>query len=176
MSEIAHLLTHSRARATQNGPVVDGDAEGQRDRVVRLDHQRGRQSSISRRTFSLSLVLRALMRQRDADSRCAQGFSLKIEVECQNLDDAVEAIKAGADVVMLDNMPPAALDAAARDLRTIVQPSLDTPTNFLIEASGGITLETLGEYMSDWVDVISLGSLTQGVPHVDLSLKIQASE
>jgi len=101
---------------------------------------------------------------------------LKIEVECQNLDDAVEAIKAGADVVMLDNMPPAALDAAARDLRTIVQPSLDTATNFLIEASGGITLETLGEYMSDWVDVISLGSLTQGVPHVDLSLKIQASE
>ena len=100
---------------------------------------------------------------------------MKIEVECQNIDDAIEAIKAGADVVMLDNMPPQQLDTAAHELRTVVQPSLATPTNFLIEASGGITLETISEYMSDWVDVISLGSLTQGVPHVDLSVKIQPS-
>lgn len=43
----------------------------------------------------------------------------------------------------------------------------------LIEASGGITKEDVHEYFSDDIDVISMGNLTQGVPHIDFSLKIK---
>ncbi|KJE92291.1 nicotinate-nucleotide pyrophosphorylase [Capsaspora owczarzaki ATCC 30864] len=93
------------------------------------------------------------------------GFALKIEVECRSIDEAREAITAGADIVMLDNFDPEALKVAARILKQ------ESP-HVLIEGSGGITSETLASYFDDAVDVLSMGSLTQGVPHVDFSLKI----
>jgi nicotinate-nucleotide pyrophosphorylase (carboxylating) len=99
-----------------------------------------------------------------------QGFTTKIEVECSSVEDAAEAVRAGADVVMLDNMPPTQLAQASTQLRTHL-----SSYSFLIEASGGITLDTVDRFMLPNVDVISLGALTQGVPHVDLSLKIQPS-
>jgi len=96
------------------------------------------------------------------------GFSLKIEVECQNQSEAEEAITAGADIVMLDNFKPALMKETATNLKKKFP-------HALIEASGGVTLENLNEYFSDSVDVISMGNLTQGVPHVDFSLKIKHS-
>jgi nicotinate-nucleotide pyrophosphorylase (carboxylating) len=45
--------------------------------------------------------------------------------------------------------------------------------NVLIEGSGGLTEETISQYMSPFVDVLSLGALSQGVPHVDYSLKAE---
>jgi nicotinate-nucleotide pyrophosphorylase (carboxylating) len=100
-----------------------------------------------------------------AKARLAAGFSQKIEVECQSLDEAVEAASAGADIVMLDNFAPAALkrDAAALKARF---------PHVLIEASGGITVDTMKEYLSEHVDIVSQGSLTQGYACVDFSLKI----
>jgi nicotinate-nucleotide pyrophosphorylase (carboxylating) len=98
-------------------------------------------------------------------AKSAGGFSVKIEVECQNLEEAEEAIRAGADIVMLDNMKPTQLRDAARKLKAAFP-------HALIEGSGGITLETLPEYFIDDVDVLSMGNLTQGVPHIDFSLKI----
>ncbi|PVZ97593.1 hypothetical protein BB558_006447 [Smittium angustum] len=97
------------------------------------------------------------------------GFSIKIEVECQSIDEANEAISAGADVVMLDNFTPEQLKASARELK------LDWITKgkqVLVEASGGITEETIVDFFSPEVDIISLGSTSQGVPHIDFSLKI----
>jgi len=94
------------------------------------------------------------------------GFSLKVEVECNSVAAAEEAISAGADVVMLDNLAPAPLASAAGELKK-------RHPQVLIEASGGITLENLGQYCLPPVDIISLGSLTQGVPHIDFSLKIK---
>jgi nicotinate-nucleotide pyrophosphorylase (carboxylating) len=98
------------------------------------------------------------------------GFALKIEVETSSLADALEACRAGADVVMLDNYTPTALQEVAAQIRA--DPS---GRAVLLEASGGITLATLEQYMCNEIDVISLGSLTQGVPHVDFSLKIAKS-
>jgi nicotinate-nucleotide pyrophosphorylase (carboxylating) len=95
------------------------------------------------------------------------GFALKVEVETSSLADALEACRAGADVVMLDNYSPAGLREVAAQIRADA-----SSRGVLLEASGGITLATLEHYMCNDVDVISLGSLTQGVPHVDFSLKI----
>ncbi|PRP74082.1 putative nicotinate-nucleotide pyrophosphorylase [Planoprotostelium fungivorum] len=93
------------------------------------------------------------------------GFALKIDVECQTFEDAEEAAKAGADIVMLDNFAPEELKKTARRLKSLF------PT-LLIEASGGVTGNTVAEYFDDSVDIISMGSLTQGVPHIDFSLKV----
>jgi nicotinate-nucleotide pyrophosphorylase (carboxylating) len=95
------------------------------------------------------------------------GFSLKIEVECRNEFEADEAVQAGADVIMLDNMEPRELKAVLRRKRQ------EWGSGVLVEASGGITVDNIADYFCDELDVISLGWLTQGVPHVDFSLKIQ---
>lgn len=94
------------------------------------------------------------------------GFSLKIEVECQSLEEAREAIAAGADVVMLDNFAPSKLHETAAILKK------ESP-HVLVEGSGGITIETIDPYFGDHVDILSLGSLIQGAPVIDFSLKIK---
>ncbi|KAI8869539.1 nicotinate-nucleotide diphosphorylase [Ramicandelaber brevisporus] len=104
-------------------------------------------------------------------ARQAGGFSLKIEVECQNEQEADEAIAAGADIVMLDNHAGEKLIKASQSVRE--RWAQKGKTGFLIEASGGITKENIVEYFGPHVDIISLGALSQGVPHVDFSLKIQ---
>jgi len=99
-------------------------------------------------------------------ARGVGGFSLKIEVECQNQEEAEEAIKAGADIVMLDNFSPERLRATAKHLKT-------SYPHILVEASGGVSIDNITQYTSPDVDVISMGNLTQGVQHIDFSLKIQ---
>jgi len=98
-------------------------------------------------------------------AKTAAGFSQKIEVECQSLEEAQEAAAAGADVVMLDNFEPEQLKLDAKSLKSQF-PYL------LIEASGGITVDTMNQYLNDSVDIISQGKLTQGYPAIDYSLKI----
>lgn len=98
-------------------------------------------------------------------ARRAAGFSQKIEVECQSLDEAIQAASAGADIVMLDNFSPSQLK---KDAATFKQQY----PHVIVEASGGITLETLAEYVSEDVDVISQGCLTHGYSCIDYSLKI----
>ncbi|XP_068177550.1 nicotinate-nucleotide pyrophosphorylase [carboxylating]-like [Antennarius striatus] len=99
-------------------------------------------------------------------ARSVCGFSSKIEVECQSLDEAREAAGAGADIVMLDNFQPQELHDTAKAFKEEF-PAL------LVEASGGVTPENLALYFSPQVDVISLGCITQGCPVVDFSLKVQ---
>jgi len=100
-----------------------------------------------------------------AQARSVAGFSLKIEVECRNEKEAEEAISAGADVVMLDNFTPELLHTVAKRLKE------KTP-HVVLEVSGGITPATVQSYCSQHVDILSMGNLTQGVPHIDISLKI----
>ncbi|KAF2072993.1 hypothetical protein CYY_005705 [Polysphondylium violaceum] len=99
-------------------------------------------------------------------ARSLGGFSLKIEVECQNKQEAIEAIDAGANVVMLDNYTPDRLAQDSKELKQLYP-------HIIIEASGGITPSTIQQYALPTVDIISMGNLTQGVPHIDISLKIQ---
>mmetsp|Transcript_40952 Transcript_40952/g.103164 ORF Transcript_40952/g.103164 Transcript_40952/m.103164 type:complete len:300 (+) Transcript_40952:40-939(+) len=95
------------------------------------------------------------------------GFSVKIEVECRNDDDAVKAVNAGASVVMLDNFGPEKAAASAAALRAKFPDK-----HFLIEVSGGVSAEALSSYFSDHIDVISTSAAHQGVPHIDFSMKI----
>lgn len=86
----------------------------------------------------------------------------KIEVEVENLNDLQEAIEAGADVIMLDNM-------SVDDMREAVNiVNKRTP----LEASGNITLANVKEIAETGVDLISVGALTHSVVAADISLKI----
>lgn len=98
-------------------------------------------------------------------ARKVSGFSQKIEVECQSLEEAMIAAEAGADVVMLDNFEPEQLKKDAKVFK-------EKFPHVTVEASGGITMETMPAYFSEYVDVISQGKLTQGYDCVDFSLKI----
>eukprot|EP01132_Coremiostelium_polycephalum_P005707 gene5707-7101_t len=99
-------------------------------------------------------------------ARSVAGFSLKIEVECRSMEEAVEAIESGADVVMLDNFNPS-------DLKSVSSTLKSKYPHVVLEASGGINPSTISQYAIDTIDIVSMGSLTQGVPHVDISLKIK---
>ena len=90
------------------------------------------------------------------------GHTVKIEVETRNLAEVGEAVKAGADIIMLDNMQ---LDEMGQAVELVAGRALT-------EASGGITSETLGPVAQTGVDIISIGALTHSVKAFDISLKI----
>jgi nicotinate-nucleotide pyrophosphorylase (carboxylating) len=101
-------------------------------------------------------------------AKSAGGFSIKVEVECQSLDEALEASEAGADVVMLDNFSPEGVREAARELKKRYGGRV------LVEVSGGLTEVNVREFVAGTgdVDVVSSSALHQGVKHVDFSLKV----
>lgn len=92
--------------------------------------------------------------------------TMKIEVEVRNEEEAVEAAKHGADVIMLDNFSPNDLKNTAYNLKSKYP-------NVIIEASGGITIDNIALYAHENIDVISQGSLTYNYDIVDFSLKIK---
>jgi nicotinate-nucleotide pyrophosphorylase (carboxylating) len=96
---------------------------------------------------------------------------LRVEVECETEAEVREALAAGADVILLDNMPLGALRDAVRLIRTHA-PSVK------VEASGGIGTdpERLRAVAETGVDYISLGALTHSAPHFDVSLELGAPE
>lgn len=87
--------------------------------------------------------------------------SLRIEVEVTNLAELDEAIAAGAEVVLLDNMTPTQVETAAARAHA---------RGLLVEVSGGITLATIGDYARAGADLISVGALTHSAPAVDIGL------
>ncbi|KAJ3330154.1 hypothetical protein HDU76_006306 [Blyttiomyces sp. JEL0837] len=101
-------------------------------------------------------------------ARQAGGFALKIEVECRSEAEADEAIAAGADIIMLDNFDGSGFVVAAGNLKK----RWSGKKHFLIEGSGGLTEENVAAYFSSDVDILSFGSITQSVPHIDFSLKV----
>jgi len=97
----------------------------------------------------------------------AVSFSKKIETEVRSPEDAVTAARAGADVVMLDNM---SLEDVRRALKLLRAEGLREKV--LVEASGGINLENVAEYAKTGVDIVSMGCLTHSVKALDLKLEI----
>jgi nicotinate-nucleotide pyrophosphorylase (carboxylating) len=102
-------------------------------------------------------LAKAVKLARDAAPHCA-----KIEVETENLGDVREALAAGADVIMLDNMDPAQIRQAV----ALVDKAA------IIEISGGVSLANLAEYALPGVDVISVGALTHSAPAADFSMLV----
>ena len=90
------------------------------------------------------------------------GHTNKIEVETKNLAEVKEALKAKADIIMLDNMTP-------KEIEKIVA---FVEGRAILEASGGINPNNLEEYAKTGVDVISMGCLTHSVKSADISLLI----
>ncbi len=90
------------------------------------------------------------------------GHMTKIELEVRNLDELGQALEAGVDLIMLDNMSTEMM----RDAVAI------TNGRALLEASGGITDDRIREIAETGVDIISMGALTHSVTAFDISLKI----
>ncbi|KAK3940556.1 nicotinate-nucleotide pyrophosphorylase [Diplogelasinospora grovesii] len=105
-------------------------------------------------------------------AKAAGGFSLKVEVEVQSEAEADEAIEAGADVVMLDNFTSEGVKQVAKSLKT----KWAGKRHFLLEVSGGLTVDNAELYICNDVDILSTSSIHQGVRHVDFSLKVNAEK
>lgn len=88
--------------------------------------------------------------------------TLKIEVEVEDIKGVEEAIGAGADAILLDNMSVKEMKEAVSIARGRV----------LLEASGGITLESIGEISKTGINLISIGAITHSARSVDISLEV----
>ncbi len=95
-------------------------------------------------------------------ARTAAPHLAKIEVETTTLTEVKEALRARADVILLDNMPPALIRRAVALIAGAA----------VVEVSGGVRFETLRDYALPGVDVISIGALTHSATAVDLSLTV----
>ncbi|MDD2790078.1 MAG: carboxylating nicotinate-nucleotide diphosphorylase [Sulfurimonas sp.] len=92
-------------------------------------------------------------------------FTAKIEIEAETLTIAKEAMAAGADIVMCDNMTP-------EQVAEVVAFRDENFKHILLEASGNISLETIESYAKSGVDAISSGSLIHQANWIDLSMKV----
>jgi nicotinate-nucleotide pyrophosphorylase (carboxylating) len=90
---------------------------------------------------------------------------LRIEVEVTNLGELDEALAAGAEIVLLDNMTPAQVEVAAARAHG---------RDVLVEVSGGVTLATIADYARAGADLISVGAITHSAPAVDIGLDVRS--
>ena len=95
--------------------------------------------------------------------------SIKIEVETTNLDEVKEAIAAGADIIMLDNMGNEAMAEAVATIKAAAK-------GIKTEASGNMSIPRLIEVAATGVDYISVGALTHTVKAMDISMNIQVEK
>jgi nicotinate-nucleotide pyrophosphorylase (carboxylating) len=94
------------------------------------------------------------------------GHSVKIEVECDTLPQVEQAIAAGVDIILLDNMTPQQMQNAVQKIR-------DSGQKILAEASGGINLQTVRAAAESGVDIISVGALTHSARALDIGLDVE---
>ncbi len=97
-------------------------------------------------------------------------FMKKVEVEVSSVEDAVKAVKCGADVIMFDNMTPEDVEKAVKMLE-----EMGLRDKVTLEVSGGITPENVCRFASTGVDVISSGYITHSAKPLDFSLRIRKS-
>jgi nicotinate-nucleotide pyrophosphorylase (carboxylating) len=95
-------------------------------------------------------------------AKATGGRLLKVEVEAQTLDEVREAVEAGADAILLDNMNLDQIRAAVALIKR----------RAVMEVSGGVTLQTIRDIAALGVDVISVGALTHSSPAADLHLDV----
>jgi nicotinate-nucleotide pyrophosphorylase (carboxylating) len=94
-------------------------------------------------------------------------FAKKIEIEVTTQEDALKAAKAGADIIMLDNMSPKQISKTIAMLR-----KENLREKVLVEASGGITEKNILDFAATGVDIVSLSEITDAVKSLDISLEI----
>jgi nicotinate-nucleotide pyrophosphorylase (carboxylating) len=104
----------------------------------------------------------------EAVRRCRERWPARtVHIECDSLDQVAEALAAGADAILLDNMTP-------DEVRSAVKLANDNPgARPLLEVSGGITRETAGAFARTGVDLMSVGAITNSAPVLDIGLDIE---
>src|SRR4051812_12492937 len=102
-------------------------------------------------------VMEAVRRMR------AAGQQMPVEIEAQSLEQVDEAIRAGADIILLDNLSTADMKEAVRRIARRAQ----------VEISGGVTLERIPELADTGADYVSVGALTHSAPAADLSFELE---
>ena len=105
-------------------------------------------------------------------ARAAAPHTVRVEVEVASLDEVDEAIAAGPDIILLDNMAPAIMAEAVRRIHS-ADAAAGRRGRALAEASGGIVLESVRAAAEAGVDLISVGALTHSVPALDISLELE---
>jgi len=93
-------------------------------------------------------------------------FTSKVEIECESLGMAKKAMKAGADIVMCDNM-------SLKETKEVVDYRNENYPHILLEASGNVTLETIQKIAQTGVDAISSGAVIHQANWIDLSMKVE---
>ncbi len=96
-------------------------------------------------------------------ARAAVPHGLKVEVECDRLDQVREAVAAGADIVLLDNMTPAQVAGCCALVAG----------RAVVEVSGGLTLERVRDYAEAGAEILSIGRLTHSAPSIDIGLDLE---
>jgi nicotinate-nucleotide pyrophosphorylase (carboxylating) len=94
------------------------------------------------------------------------GHLQKIEVEAETLEQVKQAIEAGPDAILLDNMDAAALAEAVALVRK-------SRKKIALEASGNVTLRNIAKIAASGVDAISIGALTHSAPSLDIALDLR---
>ncbi len=90
---------------------------------------------------------------------------LKIEIEVKDMDELIQAVDAGADVIMLDNM-------AVAEMKKAVAAARSRNSRIVLEASGNVNLDNIRDIAETGVDLISVGAITHSARAVDISMKI----
>ena len=168
-------LTHSYTNLIKDIPIKLLDTRKTRPLLRELEkysvcnggganHRFGLDSMLMLKDTHLAHIedLQALI----SNARKRLPFMCPIEVECENIDKVKEAISAGADVIMCDNMNIAQIQEVVAYRNTYAP-------HIMLEASGNINLTNIREYALSGVDAISVGSLIHQAQWLDLSLKIE---
>ena len=98
-------------------------------------------------------------------ARHAAAHTIRIEVECDTLDQVREAVDVGADIILFDNMTPEQMREGVAICKG----------RALTEASGGITIDTVREVAETGVDLLSSGAVTHSVTALDISLEVRVN-
>lgn len=169
--EFADSVVGTRARILDTRKTVPGLRDLQRYAVRcggGLNHRFNLSSGVLIKDNHI-----AAARQRDigdiadvvAQARNSVPHTMRVEIEVTDLAQLKEALRGGADIILLDNMSPA-------DVRTAVE---IVAGRAIVEASGGISRENIREIAEAGVDFISIGALTHSAPSLDISLEVGAA-
>jgi nicotinate-nucleotide pyrophosphorylase (carboxylating) len=95
-----------------------------------------------------------------------------VHVECETREQVVVALAAGADALLLDNMTPDEVRACVAEADSFA--SANGVRRPILEVSGGISLQTVGDYAATGIDLISVGAITNSAPNLDIGLDIES--
>ncbi len=114
------------------------------------------------------LVITGTIEKAVKRARSKISFTKKIEVEATSPNQALEAAKAGAEIVLLDNMQPDRILETIKLLKT-----KQLRDRVILEASGGIAKENIANYLKTGIDIISVGNITHSARSIDMSFELQ---